>query len=49
MTSPTSSIPIAKSTRANGRSREASIAGDQARRRDLGESLELEQLLGRSA
>ncbi len=45
VTSPTSSIPSANSTRANGRCLEASIAASRFLRRQLAEALELEQLL----
>ena len=48
MTSPTSSMPSANSTRANGRSFDASIACEQVARRQLAKALELDQLLARS-
>ena len=45
VTSPTSSIPSANSTRANGRCFEASIAASRLRQRDLAEALQLQQPL----
>ena len=45
VTSPTSSIPSANSTRAKGRCLEASIAASRFARGDLAEALELQELL----